>query len=103
MADPQLKEGALQVGVKDEFLDTTKITQTDGTVVHREAVFLADPVNPQRRMLLTNMTPHLDDDDPKVIWGITVSDPQSISINNALQALYEQNERMLAYLESMAS
>ena len=37
------KEAFLPVGVTTEKLDTTKVTQKDGTVVHREAVFLASP------------------------------------------------------------
>ncbi len=40
-----IEESFLQVGVKTEYLDTTKVTQTDGTEVHREAVVLTDPEN----------------------------------------------------------
>lgn len=38
-----IKEAFLPVGTTTEKLDTTKIIQTDGTVAHREAVFLASP------------------------------------------------------------
>ncbi len=38
-----IKEAFLPVGATQEKLDTTKIEQTDGTVVHREAIFLASP------------------------------------------------------------
>jgi len=36
-------EGRLQVGVKDTFLDTSVVEQTDGEDAHREAVVITDP------------------------------------------------------------
>jgi len=36
-------EGAIDVGTTGEKLDTTKVTQTDETTAHREAVVLTDP------------------------------------------------------------
>ena len=36
-------ESNLPVGDTKEKLDTTTVTQTDGTVVHREAVVITDP------------------------------------------------------------
>ena len=48
MTDKPVKEGILQVGVKDEFLDTTKVTQTDGTTAHREVVVDGDPIHVER-------------------------------------------------------
>ncbi len=38
-----IKEGRLKVGVTDDFLDTTEVTQTDGTKAQREAVVITDP------------------------------------------------------------
>ncbi len=45
-----VKEAFLPVGVTTEKLDTTKITQTDGTIAHREAVFLASPMTNDARI-----------------------------------------------------
>ena len=45
-------EGNLPVGETGEKLDTTKVTQTDGSVVHREAVVVADPENNDARLRL---------------------------------------------------
>ncbi len=36
-------EGTIEVTTTGDKLDTTKVTQTDGTVAHREAVAIADP------------------------------------------------------------
>lgn len=47
-----ITEGKLDVGTTGEELDTTKVTQTDGSVVHREAVVIADPIKFNARMRL---------------------------------------------------
>ena len=36
-------EGTIEVTATGDLLDTTKVTQTDGAVAHREAVVIADP------------------------------------------------------------
>jgi hypothetical protein len=53
-----ITEGFLPVGVSHKNLDTTVITQSDGsTPAHREAVFLADPENTDARGKVTNTVP----------------------------------------------
>ena len=47
-----VKESTLPVGTTDKLLDTTEITQEDGTKAHREAVFIADPIYSDRRVQL---------------------------------------------------
>ena len=53
-------EGALGVGETTSFLDTTIVTQDDGTLAHREGVFLGDPEHADRR-LLVKPVPSADD------------------------------------------
>ena len=58
-------EGFLPVGVSGKQLDTTVITQSDGsTPAHREAVFLADPENTNARGKVTNAVPGSTDYGP---------------------------------------
>jgi hypothetical protein len=47
-------EGKLQVGVKDEYLDTVEVTQTDGQVTHREMVSVGDPDTLAARAAVSN-------------------------------------------------
>lgn len=51
-------EDRIQVGISDEYLDTTKIVQDEtGLFAHREAVFVADPVDPTAKTNVRNATP----------------------------------------------
>lgn len=59
-------EGWLPVGPTDNRLDTTKLDQTDGTEVHREAVVLADPETLAARTVVTNAEPGTTDYGPVV-------------------------------------
>jgi len=43
-----MTESKIQIGMSQEFLDTTTVTTSAG-LVHREAVFNADPTNPNAR------------------------------------------------------
>ena len=56
-------EDSLPVGITTERLDTTKVTQADGTVVHREGVFIGDPEKPGHRanVLTRGPAPSLHD------------------------------------------
>lgn len=45
-----IDEGRLPVGTTSENLDTTKVTQTDGTTVHREAVVITGPDDLAKRI-----------------------------------------------------
>jgi len=47
-------EGKILVGGTQDHLDTTEVTQTDGTVAQREAVVVADPETLAARAKVTN-------------------------------------------------
>ena len=84
MMDPELEPGSLPVGDTGENLDTTIVETTVGDV-HREAVFVADPINPDAR---ANVVKDLDGDGySPSIWGAQLQ-----NISDTLNRI-EQNQR----------
>ena len=45
-------ESSLPVAPTDQLLDTTEITQADGTKAHREGIFVGDPIEASQRVQL---------------------------------------------------
>lgn len=50
-------EGKIEVGNTNEYLDTTKVTQTDGGTAHREVVTVGDPETLAALQKVTNADP----------------------------------------------
>lgn len=103
-----LREGRIQVG--DDLIksggalvranltvakkDSVKIDQTDGAEVHREAILLADPEDIDARVNVVR----LESGD----YAQLVQDSEVGSARRTLEAIYEQNERIIMMLESIA-
>ncbi len=77
-------------------LATVEVTLDDGTVAHIEGVYVGDPEDKDARQ---NVVPLVRQPDQ---YAARVIDENSRSIEGALQAIYEQNERILMMLESIA-
>lgn len=79
-----LEPGSLPVGDTGESLDTTIVETTVGEV-HREAVFIADPIDPDAR---ANVVKDMDGDGySPSIWGTQLQ-----NISDTLNRI-EQNQR----------
>jgi hypothetical protein len=89
-------EDSLPVGTTTERLDTTKITQADGSPAHREAVLITDPEKAGHRANVTKTV------EKNGRYAQMVSDENTRGIAGALGAIYEQNERIIMLLTSMA-
>ena len=56
-------EGQIPVSGTEDILDTTRVTQTDGTLVHREAVNWTDPEDPDARAAVLDTAPAAHNSD----------------------------------------
>ncbi len=74
--------------------DAIKLNQTDGTEVHREAVLIADPEDSNARANVVQLSggKHAQ----------LVLDSEGRSVKDTLEGIYEQNERIIMMLESIA-
>lgn len=98
-----IDEDSLPVGITTERLDTTKVTQTDGTVTHREAVVITDPLEILRRANVIRSTPTLRKTDEKNEYAAAVADIRMNRLISAVETLVEQNETIILHLESMSN
>lgn len=85
-------EGNIQVQETGEYLDTTKVTQTDDTVVHREAVVIADPedIDARANVLAADG-----------MYGENVFSHELIRVSGLLRELIEQQKLTNTYLRDM--
>ena len=75
-------------------LDTAVVTQTDGTVVNRSAVIITDPEDNAARGNVVQLNSGK--------YAQLVQDSDAGSAKGTLEAIYEQNERIIMMLESIA-
>ncbi len=80
-------EAFLKVGGTTDLLDTTTVTQDDGTVTHREAVILADPDDNRGRVNLKKRIPQFAGDDDRQMWALPVSDDQITKAVDTLESI----------------
>lgn len=97
-----IKEATLPVGTTDKLLDTTEITQEDGTKAHREAVFIADPVDTRRRANVVRTRRSLLKTDVRNTYAVATADAQARRTASTLEAILDQLQVMNMHLESMS-
>jgi len=88
-------EGLLPVGTTGDYLDTTKVTQTDGTTAHREAVYIADPETTAARISLVGT-----DENPGS-YALPVSDDKMDNLISTMGLILEQLKIMNLHFYTM--
>lgn len=86
----EVVEGRLAVGDTGEFLDTTKVIHQDGTLNHREGVFIGDPKDAGLRA---------DVGESGGVVGLTVREADFGRLLNQMETLVSVQKRMLCLLE----
>ncbi len=90
-------ESNLPVGTTTDKLATVTVTQADGTVVHREEVLLADPVNTEWRI---NLEPF--DFSAHDRYALPVTGPEIKDLCYLMKALIEEVQLTNLFMSRLA-
>lgn len=98
-----IKEGKISAGGTGKDVDTTVVTQTGGSEVHREAVFLADPEENLQRAQVIRVKPALSKKSAQNTYAASMAEVQMSRLISAIETLVDQNETIIMQLESMSN
>ncbi len=90
----EVTEGTLPVGNTGEKLDTTVITQDDGTEAHREAIFIADPADFAARAVVALQALSTN-------YALTTADPKTEDVVLALESVITELKMVNAHLNQI--
>ncbi len=90
----EVTEGTLPVGNTGEKLDTTVITQDDGTEAHREGVFIGDPVEAAARVAVSLQGLNTN-------YGVTTVDPRAGDILRVMGSVLTELRLMNRHLNQI--
>jgi len=93
-------EGTLPVGDTGENLDTAQVLQTDGTVVHREGVFIGDAENVDARVGVKKASPFLSKENKdKQTYAAGVTDQRLEFVTDTLVDILTELRVMNLHLQ----
>ncbi len=93
---PLTIESSLPVAPTTELLDTTEVTQADGTVTHREGVFIGDPDKAGHRANVTAHTFGISDQ-----YSVLISGPELQNLCDLMSTLITEQRLANVYLSRL--
>jgi len=90
-----VKEGQIPIGVTNRVLDTTVVTQTDGTLAHREAVTITDPATAAARVRVSGT------EESATRYALQVQDDKMDDLISTMGLILKELQAMNLHLSSI--